>query len=353
IYIQALTKTYPFDRVFGQEADQAMIYHDVVQPRLEEVVQGYNCKLFAYGQTGTGKTYTMQGDLTPSVTGVPAPTQGWPQGDMSAPAGSAQPMGLGGTANGAGGLKIFEEVGSGTRGVLIQGLEDTPVTGFNHAIALLRKGNYRRQIAATKFNAHSSRSQSRLPFIPRRHARRETKPYGLEGSTLIFGEHRSIPSRSLQGIGTHSLLLDSLGGRTKTCIIATVLPAKCNTEEALSTLGYAFRAKSIRNKPGIKQRMTRNGLLKEYVGEIEKPKADLVAPREKNGIGFSKESWEEMSGEHQQLKTLYEENRKQVEPIGSQMRAVREEFEQGMALLMKSEGRLKETKEKLASRRAS
>lgn len=51
------TRTYPFDLVFGPEADQAMIYHDVVHPMLEEVVQGYNCTLFAYGQTGTGKTY--------------------------------------------------------------------------------------------------------------------------------------------------------------------------------------------------------------------------------------------------------------------------------------------------------
>ena len=51
------TRTYPFDLVFGPEADQAMIYHDVVSPMLDEVLQGYNCTLFAYGQTGTGKTY--------------------------------------------------------------------------------------------------------------------------------------------------------------------------------------------------------------------------------------------------------------------------------------------------------
>ena len=44
------------DRVFGAEADQAMIYQDVVHPMLEEVIKGYNCTLFAYGQTGTGKT---------------------------------------------------------------------------------------------------------------------------------------------------------------------------------------------------------------------------------------------------------------------------------------------------------
>jgi kinesin family member 11 len=50
------TRTYPFDLVFGPEADQSMIYQDAVHPMLEEVLLGYNCTLFAYGQTGTGKT---------------------------------------------------------------------------------------------------------------------------------------------------------------------------------------------------------------------------------------------------------------------------------------------------------
>ncbi len=112
-------------------------------------------------------------------------------------------------------------------------------------------------------------------------------------------------------------------------------------EETLSTLDYAIRAKSIRNRPEINQRMTRNSLLKEYVGEIEKLKSDLIAAREKNGIWFSKESWTEMSGEQEQLKTLHEEAKRSVEIIGSQMRAVREEFEQSMGLLMKSEHELK------------
>ncbi|KIO18808.1 hypothetical protein M407DRAFT_31522 [Tulasnella calospora MUT 4182] len=422
IYTQAPTKTYPFDRVFGPEADQAMIYNDVVQPILEEVIQGYNCTVFAYGQTGTGKTYTMQGDLTPSVTGGPCADAGMVPRvlsrlyqyletsvadysvklsyvelyneelrdllapEMSAPAGSAQPMGLAGTANGGGGLKIFDEAGSGKRGVLIQGLEDTPVKDFNHAIALLRKGSHRRQIAATKFNDHSSRSHSIFTITV--HTKETcskgdealrvgklnlvdlagSENIGRSGAENKRAREAGMINQSLLTLGRvinalvdqsphvpyresklTRLLQDSLGGRTKTCIIATVSPAKCNIEETLSTLDYALRAKSIRNKPEINQRMTRNGLLKEYVGEIEKLKADLIAAREKNGIWFSKESWEEMSGEHQQLKTLYEENRKQVEIIGSQMRAVREEFEQGMALLMKSEGELKETKEKLAS----
>ncbi|KAJ7894631.1 P-loop containing nucleoside triphosphate hydrolase protein [Mycena olivaceomarginata] len=52
-------RTYPFDIAFGPEADQALIYHEVVAPLLDEVVKGYNCTLFAYGQTGTGKTCVL------------------------------------------------------------------------------------------------------------------------------------------------------------------------------------------------------------------------------------------------------------------------------------------------------
>ena len=50
------TKTYPFDRVFGPEADQTMVFREVAEGMLDEVLSGYNCTIFAYGQTGTGKT---------------------------------------------------------------------------------------------------------------------------------------------------------------------------------------------------------------------------------------------------------------------------------------------------------
>jgi kinesin family member 11 len=210
-------RTYPFDLVFGPEADQAMIYHDVVNPMLDEVLMGYNCTLFAYGQTGTGKTYvnnsnflsthsclaryTMQGDLTPTPMGNPSPDAGMiPRvlfrlfhhlessqldysvkisyielyneelrdllaNDLSAPTGNIQPMGLGSkdanrdaNKNADGCLKIFDDATK--RGVMIQGLEEIAVKDSRDAIALLTKGSHRRQIAATKFNDHSSRSHS-------------------------------------------------------------------------------------------------------------------------------------------------------------------------------------------------
>jgi kinesin family member 11 len=56
-------KSYTFDRVFGPESDQNMVYDEVADGVLHEVIAGYNCTIFAYGQTGTGKTYTMSGDL--------------------------------------------------------------------------------------------------------------------------------------------------------------------------------------------------------------------------------------------------------------------------------------------------
>ena len=58
------------------------------------------------------------------------------------------------------------------------------------------------------------------------------------------------------------ILQDSLGGRTKTSIIATVSPALCNIEETLSTLDYAHRAKNITNRPEINQKLTKKALIK-------------------------------------------------------------------------------------------
>ena len=58
------------------------------------------------------------------------------------------------------------------------------------------------------------------------------------------------------------LLQDSLGGTTKTSIIATISPGHDNYDETMSTLDYAFRAKSIHNKPKINQKLNKKALLK-------------------------------------------------------------------------------------------
>lgn len=57
-----LTKKFTFDRAFGSDSKQVDVYTAVVAPLIEEVLNGYNCTVFAYGQTGTGKTHTMVGN---------------------------------------------------------------------------------------------------------------------------------------------------------------------------------------------------------------------------------------------------------------------------------------------------
>lgn len=58
-------KKFTFDRSFGPSSQQNEVYRAVVEPLIEEVLSGYSCTVFAYGQTGTGKTHTMVGDATP------------------------------------------------------------------------------------------------------------------------------------------------------------------------------------------------------------------------------------------------------------------------------------------------
>lgn len=93
--------------------------------------------------------------------------------------------------------------------------------------------------------------------------------------------------------------------------------------------------------------MTRNGLLKEYIAEIEQLKADLLAAREKSGIFLTEERWNQISAEQELHQTELQEAKKQIGLIESQMRAVREEFEQSIGLLMKRDEELAVTKGKL------
>eukprot|EP00961_Rhodomonas_salina_P110989 1493379-Rhodomonas_salina.2 len=59
-------KAFAFDGVYDPSTSQKDIYDNVVRPVVDEVLQGYNCTVFAYGQTGTGKTYTMEGQFSDS-----------------------------------------------------------------------------------------------------------------------------------------------------------------------------------------------------------------------------------------------------------------------------------------------
>jgi kinesin family protein 11 len=89
-------------------------------------------------------------------------------------------------------------------------------------------------------------------------------------------------------------LQDSVGGRTKTSVIATISPAACNAEETLSTVDYACRAKNITNRPEINQKLTKKALIKEYTAEIEGLRRDLAAKCGKSGVYMAPENYTQM-----------------------------------------------------------
>uniref|UniRef100_A0A1U7WDR5 Kinesin-like protein n=1 Tax=Nicotiana sylvestris TaxID=4096 RepID=A0A1U7WDR5_NICSY len=65
-------KVFTFDKVFGPKAQQRSIYDQAISPIVKEVLDGFNCTVFAYGQTGTGKTYTMEGEMSNKAGELPA-----------------------------------------------------------------------------------------------------------------------------------------------------------------------------------------------------------------------------------------------------------------------------------------
>merc|ERR1719159_1835136 len=92
-------------------------------------------------------------------------------------------------------------------------------------------------------------------------------------SALVDGKSSHIPYRDSK---LTRLLQDSLGGNTKTVMVANLGPADWNYDETLSTLRYANRAKNIKNKPKINED-PKDAMLREFQEEIARLKAELAA----------------------------------------------------------------------------
>ncbi|KAJ5782029.1 hypothetical protein N7457_003803 [Penicillium paradoxum] len=365
-------KTYAFDKVFSPAADQTTVFDDVVVPIVDEMLAGYNCTIFAYGQTGTGKTYTMSGDMTDTL------------GILSDDAGII-PRALYSlfhkledtestvkcsfielyneelrdllSYDDSTKLKIFENEKKGGHSTMVQGMEETYIDSASSGIRLLQTGSHKRQVASTKCNDLSSRSHTVFTVtVLTKRTTESGEDYvssgklnlvdlagseniGRSGAENKRATEAGLINKSLLTLGrvinalvdksSHipyreskltRLLQDSLGGRTKTCIIATVSPARNNLEETISTLDYAFRAKNIRNKPQINSIISKNKLLREIGMEIEKLKSELIATRHRHGVYMTPVAYEEMTMESESRRIVNEEQRAKIETMESSLR---------------------------------
>ena len=373
-------RTFTFDRVFGHEATQANVYDAAITPIVSEVLDGFNCTIFAYGQTGTGKTYTMGGDIERDAeTSLLGETAGViPRAikqifETLESAGSEYSVKVSylelynekitdllGICEDSAEHQLCED---GRGGVVVRGQEEEIVKTSEEIFEVLERGTARRKTAATKLNKESSRSHS--VFTVTIHIK-ETTPEGdemikcgklnlvdLAGSENISrsgakkerAREAGEINKSLLTLGrvisalverqSHipyrdskltRLLRDSLGGKTKTCIIATIAPTALCLDETLNTLDYAQRAKSIKNRPEVNRKISKTTLIKDLAGEIDRLKADLIATREKNGIYLSNAHHESLLSTQKELEEQVKDLEQQIEEKEEELQNVKDMF---------------------------
>ncbi|XP_076752160.1 kinesin-like protein Klp61F [Xylocopa sonorina] len=368
------TKKFTFDKVFGPSSKQIEVYNAVVSPLLQEVLAGYNCTVFAYGQTGTGKTFTMEGnDNDPTLHWQMDTTAGIIPRSVSHLFDELRLLKVEGyfvrvsflelyneeiidllsSSDDTTKIKVYEDP-TKKGAVIIHGVEEVPIYNKIEVFKILQKGSEKRQTAATLMNANSSRSHT--IFSVTVHIK-ETMPTGeellktgklnlvdLAGSENV-GRSGSVDRRAREAGSINQSLLtlgrvitalvektphvpyreskltrllqESLGGCTKTAIIATISPASINIEETLSTLDYAHRAKNITNRPEINHKFSKKAMLQEYIEEIERLKKDLLACRQRNGVYLTPDSYNE-------IQSLIESQSKQIEEKFNHIKALEE-----------------------------
>ncbi|CAF1072642.1 unnamed protein product [Adineta ricciae] len=324
-------KQFTFDAVYAEDSITENLYAESVFPLVESVLEGYNATVFAYGQTGCGKSFTMQGINTPgSLQRGVIPRSFEHIFEASSVTTDAKYLIR------ASYLEIYNEnirdllskdvkatldlKEYPDKGVHVQNLTWHQCTNVSDCERLMEKGNRNRATGATLMNKDSSRSHSiftivsevctksaldgkdhiragKLNLVDLAGSERQSKTQA-EGerlreatrinlslsalgnviSALVDGRSKHIPYRDSK---LTRMLQDSLGGNTKTLMVAAISPAHDNYEETLSTLRYANRAKNIKNKPHINEdpRDTQMKLLQEEINRLKQELLNSGNPR--------------------------------------------------------------------------
>ncbi|KAL5538433.1 hypothetical protein UlMin_042978 [Ulmus minor] len=304
---------FTFDHIACETISQESLFRVAGLPMVENCLSGYNSCMFAYGQTGSGKTYTMMGEiyeidenlnedcgLTPRIfeylfKRITAEEESRRDEQLKYSCKCSfleiyneqitdllEPS----STN----LQLREDL---KKGVYVENLTEYDVRNVDDVVKLLLQGAANRKVAATHMNCESSRSHSvftciiesrwekdsmahfrfaRLNLVDLAGSERQ-KGSGAEGERLkeaaninkslstlglvimslvdlAHGKQRHVPYRDSR---LTFLLQDSLGGNSKTTIIANVSPSICSVNETLSTLKFAQRAKLIQNNAKVNE----------------------------------------------------------------------------------------------------
>ncbi|XP_052593041.1 kinesin-like protein KIF14 isoform X1 [Peromyscus californicus insignis] len=379
---------WSFDDSHAGYASQTTVYETLAAPLLQRAFEGYNTCLFAYGQTGSGKSYTMMGlNEEPGI--IPRFCE-----DLFAEVAKRQTSEVSFhlemsffevynekihdllVCKGENGqrkqpLRVREHPVSGP---YVEALSMNVVSSYSDIQSWLALGNKQRATAATGMNDKSSRSHSVFTLVMTQtktelvegeaHDHRITSRMNLidlAGSERCSTAHTS-GQRLKEGVSINKSLLtlgkvisalseqaggrrvfipyresvltwllkESLGGNSKTAMIATVSPAASNIEETLSTLRYATQARLIVNIAKVNEDVNAR-LIRELKAEIEKLKA-----AQRNNRNIDPERYRLC---RQEITSLRMKLHQQERDMAEMQRVWKEKFEQA------EKRKLQETKE--------
>ncbi|GMN34140.1 hypothetical protein TIFTF001_004529 [Ficus carica] len=286
-------KKYSFDYAFGRDSTNSDVYTKCISSVISGVVQGLNATVFAYGSTGSGKTYTMVGTkddpglMVLSLHRIFDLIQRNKSSDEFEVTCSY--------------LEVYNEViydllerSSGhlelredpEQGIIVAGLRCIKVHSANKILELLNLGNSRRKTESTEANATSSRSHAVLEITVKRKQKNKYRNQVMRGKLALVdlaGSERASETnnggqklrdganinRSLLALANcinalgkqHKkglayvpyrnskltrILKDGLSGNSQTVMVATISPADIQYHHTVNTLKYADRAKEIK-----------------------------------------------------------------------------------------------------------
>lgn len=313
-YLSKASPSSPF-------SDQQSVYDDLGKGVLKNAWNGYNASLFAYGQTGSGKSWSVIGygankgivplmcnDLFNGITSNTEKKEFEVRFSMLEIYNEVV-YDLLNPSKSKSGLKIRQHP---KKGFYPEGLKMALVTSYKEIEQRMEEGTVNRTIASTNMNATSSRAHTivGISFIQKfkNEAGQETAKQSTVNLVDLAGSERvestgATGSRLKEGAGINlslsclgncihalaeksngrqakipyrdssltRLLMNALGGNSKTIMIAAISPADINYEETLSTLRFADRAKQIKTKATVNEDPT-DKLLRELKEENERLK---------------------------------------------------------------------------------